>query len=153
MICASSEAESKRLVLVRGKSGRCWLYDPDGADCYVEGGPDSGGFGGRVITFTLLDGTQVQWKGPWHSNTNALFLDTGVDLRNKHLTWGCVGLGRKGNTITDVIWFDDRPTMGAFDRVESKARELAAERNCPVFVYMQSQGGSLTAMIGAKNVD
>lgn len=78
-----------------GKSGRLWLVtaqeDP-AASVYVsnvdEGGPDyprERGFGSNLVTFGLVGGGEIKLKGPWHSNPESLFEDTGVDVRKKAL--------------------------------------------------------------------
>ena len=62
MSCSSYEAEKRRYKKVIGKSGRVWLYaiqDNPADNIYVSGGENSDGFGGRTLSFTLEDGTNV----------------------------------------------------------------------------------------------
>src|SRR5690606_10463847 len=81
--------------LATGKEGTIWLYDPTNAsNTYCSGGKGSRGFGGSTVQFTLSNGRgTISLIGPWHSNADNLFEETGVDLRNKFYTWGCVGTG------------------------------------------------------------
>lgn len=134
---------------VVGKSGRLWLYQPEGSTVWVDGGEGSRGCGGRTLTFNLDDGSTVDLKGPWCSNSNACFKDTGIDVRSNHITWGCVGTERlwDGNTgrsgIGNIIWFDPEPTKGLFERVDLIAWEL--QKKYPdqkLQVYRESAGGS-----------
>jgi len=61
-----------------------WYVTGNPKEIYVDtGDPESQGFGGAICMFTLEDGTKEQVKGPWHSNSEALFKDTGLDLRNE----------------------------------------------------------------------
>ena len=100
MICGSAVAEQNVYWLHVGKNGHRWLV-ADRPDCgsyvYVEGGPDSDGFGGRTLRFELVTGEVLELKGPWHSNSEALFAATGVDVRDKHLTFGVVLTGIPDN--------------------------------------------------------
>ena len=143
MICASSEAESHKYRLYTQDSARSWLVAdvPNAGDyIYSSGGK---GFCGRVITFPLVGGGELQLKGPWLSNSKSLFERTGVDVRDKHLIWGCIGLSRENfNTINDVIYMDDEPVVGLFNRIELLAQEYADKLGVKVYFYSQSIGGS-----------
>lgn len=136
-----------------GKSGKIWLTLANGsADMMlVEGGPNSRGFGGATLQCKLEDGTIQELTGPWSSNTESLFADTGIDLRNKIITWGVIGRWRDfprttridhRNIIGGLIEFDSEPTAGIFERIETRARELAYQRDEILFYYSQSFGGS-----------
>jgi len=150
MFAASGEAESLCYKLAVGKSGRRWLYNDEnfnaGANIYVEGGKGSQGFAGREISFPLLDGTNLALVGPWASNSDSLFKDTGIDLRRRHATWGCIGRRREHHNertaICDLVFFDPEPIEGAFDRVERLAEALSNERDELLYYYSMSYGGS-----------
>jgi hypothetical protein len=160
MFSASAVAESaeRQYEVVKGKSGRRWLYSaaakdiPDQAShIYVEGGPGSQGFGGRTISFQLLSGEKLDLVGPWTSNADALFKDTGVDLRNKHLTWGFVAKHRvyeKDNhgTLVPVfkciLHYDLVPQTGTFNRITDHAKTFSELTKRRVAYYSQSFGGS-----------
>ncbi len=113
----------------------------------VFAGKRSDGFGGATLTFNTADGP-IPIQGPWHSNTNALFERTGVDLRDKHLTYGVIGTGREStpthNTvITGVVHADPKEgVLGTFDRIKEKAQQLANEHEQPFYYYSKSRGGS-----------
>lgn len=146
MICGSAEAEGNRYKLYVGRSGTIWLVgisEDQGNAVYVQGGPNSDGFGGRVLTFRLENGCDsISLKGPWHTNPSSLLSDTGIDVRDKFYTFGVVGEGREYPAITKLLWFDTEPVIGSFDRVKQKAQEIANERGQTVFYYMESRGGS-----------
>jgi hypothetical protein len=150
MVCGSAEAESRRYHKYVGKSGKIWLVadQPDAAaNVYVEGGPNSDGFGGRTLTFTLVDGTELKLKGPWHANSDSLFQDTGIDVRDKHYTFVVIIRGRESgkqyeSIMMDVLYKDDEPQLGSFHRGDLLAREWAQGLGAPVFLYSQSSGGS-----------
>jgi|SRR5215813_3051286 len=147
MVSGSAIAESNTYTKVLSKTGKIYLVAdrPDAASyIYVEGGPGSDGFGGRTLAFTLTDGTVLQLKGPWHTNPHDLLANTGIDLRNKFMTWGCVGTGREHSPmrVTGLVYFDPEPTIGAFDRVEKLAERMAEQRIEQLAYFSESQGGS-----------
>jgi len=154
VVSASAEAESKRYKMLRGTQGRIWLVAEQGnpADnIYVSGGENSQGFGGRLITFQLNDewppGTRIQLKGPWHSNSEALYQATGYDIRNKHLTKGIISKSKEhmknGSVVMkDVIYQDTDWVVGPFNRIQELAQKYANESGSSVCYYVQSQGGT-----------
>jgi hypothetical protein len=162
MICGSYEAEIRKYKLYLGKSGLRWLaaIQPNEADdIYVEGGPNSDGFAGRTLNFTLDSGEVVSLKGPWHTSAGSLFNDTGVDLRDKYLTFVVIGLGRASTDvgyrtiIKDVIYIDEKPTIGEYYRGTKIAMKLAKELNKPVMCYSKSTGGSSSCLVYPDQVD
>jgi len=151
MICGSAEAENKVYKKVVGDSGSVWLIpqnDSPGEGVHVHNpnDRDSQGYGGRTLEFLLTDGTVYKAAGPWHSNSDALYCDTGIDLRDKHRTFVVISLGRglDGGVIIleDVIYIDDAPKVGEFKRGDKLAQELADKLNRPVIRYSRSRGGS-----------
>lgn len=140
--------------IATGKKYEIWLYTPDNAsNTFCSGGPGSRGFGGSTVRFKLFNGLgHIDLKGPWHSNTDSLLRDTGIDIRDKFRKWGCIGTGRdfdqntNANRITDLIWFDADITIGTFDRIEEYAQKLADERNQTLYYYEESEGGSSWAI-------
>lgn len=145
--CAPNDETWKIAI---GKTGRIWLYHPDRSGVWVSGGPQSRGCGGNTVSFELADGLgTINLVGPWHSNSDAFFKDTGIDVRDKHVTWGCIGTGRNhdNNTdaaqITGILYFDTEPTIGLFERVDLLAWEMQQARpDVPLFMYWESAGGS-----------
>jgi len=162
MICGSYEAEIRKYKMYMGKGGRRWLVaiQPNEADdIYVEGGPNSDGFAGRTLNFTLESGEVVSLKGPWHTSSGSLFEDAGVDIRDKHLTFTVIGLDR-GVTdvgyraiIKDVIYKDEKPTIGEYYRGTKIAMKLAKELNKPVMCYSKSTGGSSRGLVYPDQID
>lgn len=119
-----------------------------GADVHVDlHDPRSQGYGGQTLEFPLEDGTVDKVKGPWHTNSDALFSDTGLDLRDQHLTF--VVLAREWNTRTgeleDVLYQDPAPIVGSFDRYKAIAEQFRSEPT--LYAYSQSSGGSLTGCL------
>ncbi len=151
MISGQGEAMSRAFKVATNKSGRRWLYNDDlrdaGAFVYVEGDPNSDGFGGATIPFKLVDGTTLPLKGPWHSNTEALFADCGIDLRNRHVTWGCIGTERdwkqSRSVIKGLIYFDPEGGIeGPFNRIESIAEAMARLHKAELAYFSGSHSGS-----------
>jgi len=149
MVSGIPSADQEWKIAV-GKSGRIWLYHPDRSAVWVSGGPQSRGYGGSTVAFKLADGLGIiQLVGPWHSNSDSFFKDTGIDVREQHVTWGCIGTGRDYDTNTDsmritgVLWFDSEPTKGLYERVDLLAWEMQqATPDRPLFLYTESEGGS-----------
>lgn len=106
----------------------------------------SQGFAGRTITFNLEDGSVDKVQGPWHTNSDSLYKETGVDLRDQHLTFGVIGKGYEGNLresrILNVLHKDEDWTLGEFNRIQKLAQALANKLGEELYVYQQSQGGS-----------
>ncbi len=173
MISAYGELAVRTFHMVKGKSGKRWLYsavDQDVASfVYVEGGPGSIGFGGREIRFALADGGEVLLTGPWHSNADAMFQDTGVDVRGKMFSF-CVIAKRRGritevrdtafgpreftiDTLEDVLYQDEAPVLGTFERPEIKemAERFADELGHSVYLYKQTHGGSSNGPVDPIN--
>jgi hypothetical protein len=162
MICGSYEAEIRKYKMYIGKSGKRRLVaiQPNEADdIYVEGGPNSDGFAGRTLNFILESAEVVSLKGPWHTRADSLFQDTEIDLREKYLTFVVIGLDR-GCTdvgyrtiIKDVIYKDEKPTIGEYYRGTKIAMKLAKELNKPVMCYSKSTGGSYSGLVYPDQVD
>lgn len=149
MVCGSAEAESKVYQKVQSTKGKNTYYVPvNGSEragnIYVDPhDPKSEGFAGRVISFPLEDGTVDEVKGPWHTNCDALFEETGLDLRNEHRTFVVLGMGRTyedhKTVITDVIYQDpEGGLVGSFDRY----KELELQYPEAEQYYSESRGGS-----------
>jgi hypothetical protein len=155
MICGSAEAEAREYQIAVDKNRNVvWFYtlnDPDPAGhVYVHNPRDVGsdGYGGRTITFKIGKTATYNAKGPWHSNSDALYEGTGVDLRDKHLTFVVIAKRRgkdSGNfraVLEDVLYMDEKPTLGPFKRGEQIAKRMANELGHPVCCYSESGGGS-----------
>jgi hypothetical protein len=156
MKSAFAEAAKNTYHMVKGKHGQRWLYSSaeNSADnIYVEGGEGSQGFGGSTLEFKLVSGEIVSLKGPWHSNPESLFCETGLDLRDKHATFGVIGQGRNyeyglhSPIITGVLYKDQDWIIGSFKRVEYLAKEIAKELEMDVMYYSQSMGGSSCSLV------
>lgn len=103
----------------------------------------SDGYCGATIEFSLATGDVYVAKGPWHSNTTGLFATTGIDLRDKHLTY--VVLANKREPIpfgvvklSGVCYKDTAQVIGKFDRY----KEIAAKYPEAKRYYSESIGGS-----------
>lgn len=152
MICGSDEAESRTFKMALDGKGCVWFYTLEGTNpggyVYVHDPSDdkSDGFGGSTITFKIGKSGSYAAKGPWHTNTDALYQHTQIDLRSKHLTFGCIGKARSYErhqmVIEDLIFCDSEPVLAAFNRIESLAKDLANELNQQLYYYSESSGGS-----------
>lgn len=109
------------------------------------------------MEFHLEDDCIIELQGPWHSNAEALFNDTGVDIKDKHLTFVVIGKGLEGDLrnmkITDVVYKDEKPTVGDFCRGERLAMKLAKEMNMVLFCYSESDGGSSCGPVYPDQID
>lgn len=148
-----------------GSDGEYWFwpleYDENGAMIHcgsklLAGRPKSEGFGGRTLDFPTKDGV-IQIQGPWHTNSDALFERTGVDLRDKHRTWGVVSLGRGDENGTTVLFDlvyedpDEKGVVGIFDRISLLAQQLSDGENIPLYYYRLSSGGSSCGPVYPSN--
>lgn len=122
---------------------RTWLFRVDvpnsGDHIYATDPEPTGGmrgFGGRELRFGLEDGTVLAAVGPWHSNSEALFAATGIDLTALHET--TVRIERNGV----ALYIEDAPVLGDFDRGRKLAESIAQRDGERVFVHSESNGGS-----------
>jgi len=154
MVSAAAMAEERTYRKVVGKTGRTWLVSTDSMEgeadhIYVEGSPKDypRGFGGDTLKFRLVDGSVKVLTGPWQSNSEALFADTDIDVRDKHRTFVVVGerweFEGVTRTIKNVLYID-RPgsVIGRFDRGDEIAQNVADRCQRPVVLYSRSSGGS-----------
>ena len=108
------------------------------------------GYGGREIPFKLEDGTIKIIKGPWHTNSETLYNDIKLDIRNKHLTIGCLFLDRCKsilNNFTNVIYVDEEPVIGDYDRIKNMAIEYSKKYKQTIYYYMKSATGGIESYI------
>jgi len=152
-----------------GKSGRIWIVGlcPSAGDfIHVSPNPRENerrftgfrGYGGSTLKFTLQDGTIESLTGPWHSNSDALFQDTGIDFRDKHATYIIISKKRIQNekyqtVMVDVIHQDYSPVIGLFERGTLLAMEMAKTLNQMIFCYSESLGGSSCCPIYPDQID
>ncbi len=153
-----------------GKSGRIWIYSKGkGAGSFIHVSADLKenergyqgfrGYGGSTLQFPLEDGTMEELIGPWHSNCDALFNDTGIDLRKKHLTFVVISKSREyskesySSIMKDVLYIDAEPQEGLFDRGILMAMEIAKKLNITVVCYKESLGGSSNGFVYPNQID
>lgn len=151
MYSGQDEAVAQRYHRYAGKSGNTWLVAGSEAaaeNIYVTNTPaNSGGegFGGAHLPMPLLDGTTFVLKGGWHSNSDALFVDTGVDVRNKYRTFVLLAMERDStedgtfrSVFRRIIYQDEKPVLGRYDRY----KEIIQAHPEADYYYMDSRGGS-----------
>lgn len=162
MISAIGEVYDKVWVKYVGKSGKIWLLpkdEPQNSMVIVQGNLGSQGFGGREMEFKLDTGETLVLKGPWSSNHDAFWGDTGVDRRAHYRTWGCIGRNRtfatytgkyasSVMTINDLVYIDPEDgIIGEYDRINKIAKRMAFERDELLFKYSCTYGGSSSGCI------
>lgn len=111
---------------------------------------NSEGYGGSFRTFNLVTGDSEKVKAPWHSNSEALKDDTGVDLTRNHLTFVVISKGRAQTkdyklVMKNVLYIDQKPQIGSFVRHKEHAKpfvEDAMKNGESLFYYVESSGGS-----------
>ena len=151
MVSGIGEQESIKLwEFVTDAKGTYWLWpvDHDEPGAHVHCGSTtvrSEGYGGRTMKFPTRNGV-VTLLGPWHSDTDSLYERTGVDLRDKHRTFGVVAEESSHGfyaTYTKLLHIDpDGGVVGRFERIKELAKKLATERKQRLYYYSESNGGS-----------
>lgn len=139
---------------VPGKEGCTWLVVAtldDTEHVYVDQPSNRTGFAGSTLVFKLEDGSTFSSKGPWHSNTDQLLEETGIDLTQQHFTKGVIaleidyqkgGYGLEKVTCRNVLHVDDAYVRGDLKRIEQLAQKYADELRVTVRVVSHSYGGS-----------
>lgn len=138
--------------LVVGKSGRAWLYPlnsdhpADNIHCTNSANWDivGEGYGGSTLKFNTDKG-EFLLKGGWHSNSDALLSDTGIDITDKCLTYVVIALKAESTypsyLMEDILHDDNGWVLGLYDRGDSLAKRFANELGVKVFKFTQSLGG------------
>jgi hypothetical protein len=152
MICGQAVAQERSYKMAVDSDGCVWLYDlaaksPAGAIyCDDPNDDKSDGFGGSTLTFKVGKCGKYTAKGPWHSNSDDMFRATGVDLRDKSLTFVVVAKSRTyeghATVLEDILYADKEPTLGNFSRYKAIAQKFADDSQEPVFYHSESSGGS-----------
>lgn len=158
MLSGQYEAQKRTYKMLEGKSGARWMVavqEAPASHIYVEDlKPPAdkrwAGFGGSTLTFRLEDGSEVKLTAPWHSNADALFEDTGCDVREMHRTFVVVARGRTNTgapryrTILTAVLYQDPEggKLGRFERGRLLAQDWANRLGQEVFYYSESYGGS-----------
>lgn len=135
--------------------GRLWLIaeQDNAADNIFVGFPydtKSQGFYGDWLTFEIDTGTKIRLQGPWHSNSKAMYENTGIDIRDKSKTFVVIGNGYVPNNnglIKDIIYKDDDFVIGRHERGDKLAQKYANELGHPVFRWVRGMGGSHSGWI------
>ena len=161
MVSARDEAQSRPCHVYVGKSGRTWLVAdiPNAGDyiyctAYADPKRCGEGFGGATLSIPLVSGGHFLLRGGWHANADALFDDTGVDVRDKHLTYVVLSKDRKmlegtrQSVFVDVVYRDPEPTIGPFDRYKILVAQYPDAR----FYYSRSCGGSSSGPCNATYI-
>ena len=111
---------------VVGKNGITYLYNGNPNSIYVDG--DKTGMGGVEMGFKMMDKTEEVYKGPWNTNANDLFEQTGIDLTKMNYSYGLVFQTRadalafeKGKDVKPVF-SDSGWTVGEFDGGEKRMK-------------------------------
>jgi len=149
---ATPRHENIRWRRYRGTAGAIWLVAdvPNQGDHIIYWSPNGSreGYGGATLTFNLDTGETIRLQGPWHRNSDDLFSDTGIDVRNKHYTRGVLALEHKfvifslhGKYI-DVVHEDTDRVLGLFNCIERMAQEEANRRAVPIHFMVETIGGS-----------
>lgn len=152
MVSAMAETEAVRYHLHVGKSRRRWLVgdQPNAADqVWVDGGRGSQGCGGATLKFHLVDGSEVEFIGPWKTGAGALFEDTGVDVRSKCLVRAVIALDReitpypKPYRFSRVLHFDTQPVVRDYWWTGNEAKRLADVHQSRVWFSQVTPGGGV----------
>lgn len=152
MYSGSAIAQEATYKVVKGSGKNIWLVPTNNDPSLIHvdmQNPNSDGYGGRVLRFPLEDGMVHEAKGPWNSNADALYRETGIDLRDKHKTYGIIAFGRENSDgphwmihdYIDVVHLDSEPTLGEFGRIEKMAQKIANESGRRVFYQVKTAGG------------
>jgi hypothetical protein len=155
MFSGQEEAIQRRYKMYKGKSGLIWLVaDQKNAaeNVYVTNNPENtsnkdsrwAGFGGASLRMPLVGGGEFILNGGWHSNSDALFNDTGVDVRDTYTTFVVLSKildftndGTYRRIFRDIVYKDEKPTLGRYDRYKDLIKQYPEAK----FYYMASRGG------------
>ena len=118
----------------------------------------SQGFAGRWLVFNLADHDRsVSLQGPWHSNAEALYECTGVDVRNQHYVQLVVGLARDNGpgwrtTLRDIVYIEE-PGARGYDDYKAILRSLYEQHKAPLYYWHGGSGGSTSGTYASKDYE
>jgi len=126
---------------------------PNRAEYVFYGSPNtknSQGMAGRIIPFKCTDGQTINIQGPWWSNADAFKRSTGIDITDEYFTFIVISRERIHNykrdfyTYIDVVYKDDGPTLGPYERYKKVLRDVfAVLPDEKLFLYHRcTSGGS-----------
>lgn len=155
MRCGQHEAQKLVYEMVVAESGKAFFVPPEGTynrageiHCTDSANWDKAGqgYGGDTVKLPLLDGSVFELKGGWHTNSEHLLRETGMDIQDQHHTLVCIGLKRGKDKyphygVADVLYCDEEPTLGRFNRGDLIGQAFADGLNRPVYCGSQSLGG------------
>lgn len=102
--------------------------------------------GGATLPFKLEDGSVDMVKGPWCSNTRALFSDTGIDLRDQHFIKYviCKDLVETSGIVycKNVLELVNEPSPMEFSHADKVAQKYANQLGEQLRYVRVSSGGS-----------
>ncbi len=159
MVSAVGETAAVRYHLHTGKSGRRWLVgdQANAADqVWVDGGIGSQGCGGAKVKFRLVDGSEVEFIGPWKTGAAPLFEDAGIDISSRSKVQGVIALDRESRPypqpykFSRVLHFDAAPVIRDSRWLEDRAKEHAEALGVRVFYSQVSQGGGIASSVEPK---
>ena len=117
----------------------------------------SEGFAGRWLVFNLVDHEKaVTLQGPWHSNADALYEFTNVDVRDKHYVQFVAGKTFKNvgsrRILTDILYYED-PDIRGYNDHKAVLRRLFEESRCDIRYWHGGSGGSTSGTYGKRDYD
>ena len=148
----------------RKDKDRLWLVSAthiNPADHIYVGYPfntSSPGFAGRWLVFNLVDhNSAVSLQGPFHSNADALYECTGIDVRDKHYVQLVVGLSRENGpsyrtTLSDIVYFEE-PGVRSYNDYKATLRSLYEQHKVPLYYWHGGSGGSETATYSSRDYE
>lgn len=106
----------------------------------------SQGYAGRWLVFPTTDDMTISLQGPWHSNADALYEATGVDVRGQHYVQLVVGLSRYNGpsyrtTLTDIVYFGE-PGVRGYNDYKAVLRRLYEQYHQDLYYWHGGSGGS-----------
>ena len=141
-VCYKDNRYKDRLWLVQ----RNCVNPGDTVHCGYPYDTKSQGYAGRWLVFPTADGTTITLQGPWHSNADALFEYTGIDVRSKHYCQVVIGKDFAAgppsmNVITGLLYYEE-PCVQSYDRYKDLLYDLMTQHpELDKLVYNHAGGG------------
>lgn len=126
------------------RHGRHWFVPTDtrfpADDVWMWNPNNQNGLNGTIRQFVLGPGSSVTVKGPWLSNAEHLYKETGVDVRDR----SAVKMKVFRKLTKQLLYQDHDWVVGSIDSCRDNAQHISNHNSTDVIAEIETAGGGIT---------